>query len=75
VLAQAQAVEMQQAHRTQLDEMRQQASMGRPSSVDAEVEAIDELSRRSQMTTMLQSYSTQMANSTIDLMRAFNPRR
>ena len=72
VLAEAQAVEMQQSHRAQLEDLRQEASRGQPATTDIEAQAIDELARRSQMTTRLQSYSTQMAYSTIDLMRAFN---
>lgn len=73
VLAQAQAVEMQQDHRSQLEDMRQVAARGRPVSTDAEAQAIDELTKRSQMTARLQNFSTVMANSTIDMMRAFNP--
>ena len=74
VLAEAQAVEMQQAQRAQLEAMRQQATRGRPSQPDAELEAIEALAQRSQMTASFQNYSTAMANSTIDLMRAFNRR-
>lgn len=73
VLAQAQAAEMQQAQRNQIDSMRQQAWRARPATADEEAQAVDELTRRSQMTSRLQTYSTQMATSTIDLMRAINP--
>jgi hypothetical protein len=74
VLAQAQAIEMQEAQRAQLDSMRQQAAQWQPSDADAELQAIDALDRRAQMTASFQNYSTAMANSTIDLMRAFNRR-
>jgi hypothetical protein len=74
VLAEAQAVEMQHAQRAQLDYMRQEATRGRPSQSDAELQAIDAFARRSQMTEMFKNYSTTMANNTIDLMRAINRR-
>jgi hypothetical protein len=61
VLAEAQTVEM-----------RQQAAQAPPVWSGTEAEAVDELNRRSQMTARLQSYSTQMTTSTIDLMRAMN---
>jgi hypothetical protein len=73
VLAQAQAVEMQQAQQAQLGWMRQQAAQWEPQNdEDAQLQAIDAFARRSQMTASFQNYSTAMANSTIDLMRAFN---
>src|SRR4051794_8504718 len=59
VLAEAQAVEMQQAP-------------AQPAWSGTEAAAVDELNRRAQMTARLQDYSTQMTNSTIGLMRAFN---
>lgn len=74
VLAQAQAIEMQEAQRTQLDAMRQQAARWQPSGNDQELQAIDALNQHAQMTASLQNYSTAMANSTIDLMRAFSNR-
>ena len=75
VLAQAQAIEMQQAQQAQLEWMRQQATQWQPQSdEDAQLQAIDAFARRSQMTASFQNYSTAMANSTIDLMRAFNRR-
>jgi hypothetical protein len=72
VLAEAQAVEMQQAHRQQLDQLRQQASRGRPSAAEAEGHAINELNRRAAVSVNLQNFGTQMTASTIDLMRAYN---
>ena len=72
VLAEAQALEMQQLHRSQREAMRQEAARGEPAWSGSEAQAVDELNQRSQMTARLQNYSTQMANSTIDLMRAFN---
>lgn len=72
VLSAAQAIEMQQGHRSQLDDLRQLASSGRPSDADSEVEAVAELNRRSQATQSLTSFSTTMANSTISLMHALN---
>jgi hypothetical protein len=74
VLAQAQAIEMQEAQRSHLASMRQQAAQWQPPSHDQELQAMDELNQHAQMTSSLQNYSTAMANSTINLMRAFNSR-
>ncbi len=70
VLAEAQAVEMRQAHRTQLDEMRQQASQGRPAADDQSTQAINELNRRANMAVNLQNFSTLMTANTINRMRS-----
>ena len=73
VLAAARVIEMQEAQRAQLEAFRYTASTWQ-APVDSEAELFESLDRKAQMTARLQSYSTQMANSTIDLMRAFNRR-
>jgi hypothetical protein len=70
VLAEAQNVKMQQAHRAQLDEMRQHASQGGPSADDASARAIDELNRRANAAVDLQNFSTRMTAITINRMRS-----
>jgi len=70
VLAEAQAVEMQQAQRAQLDDMRQHASRGRPATDDASARAINELNRRADMAVDLQNFSTRMTAITINRMRS-----
>jgi len=70
VLAEAQNVEMQQAHRAQLEEMRQHASLGRPSGEDGSARAINELNRQANMAVNLQNFSTMMTATTINRMRS-----
>jgi len=70
VLAEAQNVEMQQAQRAQLEEMRQHASQGRPSTDDESARAINELNRRADMAVNLQNFSTWMTANTINRMRS-----
>jgi hypothetical protein len=87
VLAEAQATEAlreqilanlsamrQEASRSQQAGASAEAAPSQPATADPEIEAIGELSRRSQMTEMFRQYSTQMTASTINLMRAINPR-
>jgi hypothetical protein len=74
VLAQAQAVAMNQNITSNLAAMRQQAAQGRSTPADSETDALDELARRGRMTQMLQDHSTTMTNLTIGLMRSINSR-
>jgi hypothetical protein len=70
VLAQAHAIEMQESTRAHITNLRQQAQQaGGASSSQA---AMDELSRRRQQAASLSNFSTQMANSTMNLMRAMS---
>jgi hypothetical protein len=70
VLAQAHAIETQESTRAQIANLRVQAqqAVGATSSQAA----VDELSRRSQQAANLSVFSTQMANSTMNLMRAMS---
>jgi hypothetical protein len=68
VLAEAQAVEMQETQRSQLDELRATA---RPRAM-TDAEAINELNRGMQNATNFQNYATQMTANTLDLMSAIN---
>ena len=70
VLAEAQAVEMQQAQRAQLDDMRQHASRGRPAADDTSARAINELNRQADMAVNLQNFSTRMTAITLNRMRS-----
>jgi hypothetical protein len=68
VLAEAQAVEMQETQRSQLDGLRATA---KPPAM-TEAEAINALDRERQNLVSLQNFSTQMTQSTLDLMSAIN---
>ena len=74
VLAQAQAIETRANIVSGLAALRQQASQPTTPRLAASGHAteFEATSNRSQMTTMLESYSTQMATSTINLMRPMN---
>jgi hypothetical protein len=67
VLAQAHAMEMQESTRANIANLRQQASQA-----GGQAAAINELNRRSQQAANLQSFSTQMAINTTNLMRAMS---
>ncbi len=71
VLAQAQAIETRANIVSGLAALRQQASQPPPhqGAASGPVRTLDTTSSRSQMTTMLESYSSQMATSTTNLMR------
>ena len=69
VLAQAHAMEMQESTRANIANLRQQASQA---GNMGETAAINELNRRSQQAANLQSFSTQMAINTTNLMRAMS---
>ena len=71
VLAEAQAQEMQQAQRSQFEELRQMAARGRSAAL-TEAQAIDELNRRQQSAINLQNFSTQMTANTLHLMAAMS---
>lgn len=73
VLAEAQALEMQQVQRSQFEELRQMAARGRPAAL-TETQAIDELNRRRQGAINLQNFSTQMTANTLNLMAAMSGR-
>ena len=73
VLAEAQAQEMQQVQRSQVEELRQIAARGRPAAL-TEAQAIDELNRRQQSAVNLQNFSTQMTANTLNLMAAMSGR-
>jgi hypothetical protein len=73
VLAEAEAQTMELAQQKQLAYWRQQAQQVQP-TMDPQLQATEMMARRSAMTTSFQNYSTAMANSTIDLMRAINRR-
>jgi uncharacterized protein YcbX len=73
VLAEAQALEMQQVQRSQFEELRQMAARGRPAAL-TEAQAIDELNRRRQSAINLQNFSTQMTANTLNLMAAMSGR-
>ena len=68
VLAQAQAVEMQESQRSQLDDLR--ATARPPAMTDAE--AISALNRERQNAVNLQNFATQMTANTLNLMNAIN---
>jgi len=73
VLAQAQAVETRANIISGLAALRQQASQPPTNQSSAgQAKGLDALSNRSHMTTMLESYSLQMATSTMNLMRSMN---
>jgi hypothetical protein len=74
VLAEAEAVSMQQAQQEQLGYWRQQAQRAQPAAVDPQLEAIEMIQRKTMETTSFQNFSTSMANSTINLMNAMNRR-
>jgi hypothetical protein len=73
VLAQAQAIEMQETHRSQLAELRQTAKAGQPAAL-TEAQAINELNRGAQTAIDLQNFSTQMTANTLNLMAAMSGR-
>jgi hypothetical protein len=73
VLAEAQGIEMQQAQRSQFEELRQMAARGRPAAL-TEAQAIDELNKRRQSAINLQNFSTQMTANTLNLMAAMSGR-
>jgi hypothetical protein len=68
VLAEAQAAEMQDTQRSQLDEWRATATPRDMTDADA----INELNRGMQNATNFQNYATQMTANTLDLMSAIN---
>ncbi len=68
VLAQAQALELQQHTRARIEDARQQASPGNISSAGA----INELNRQAQRAVGLQNFNVNMTASTINLMRAWS---
>jgi hypothetical protein len=68
VLAQAQAVEMEDSQRSQLEDLRATAS---PSAM-TDAEAISALNRERQNAVNLQNFATQMTANTLNLMNAIN---
>lgn len=74
VLQAAQALEMQEAQRAALASWRQQAAPYARNTFQQGLDAVEQLNQHAQTTEMLRNYSTTMANSTIDLMRAMNRR-
>lgn len=74
VLAEAQAAEMEQAHRTQLEALRESAARGRPVTANDDAQAIAELNRGMQQAVNLQNFSTSMTANTLNLMNAMSGR-
>ena len=70
VLARAQAIEMQQAQRSQLDDLRSRAT--EPEMTDAEV--ISKLNSGMAQATQLQNFATSMTASTLNLAAAMSGR-
>jgi hypothetical protein len=52
--------------------LREQVSRQQGVSLPSDVQAVEQLNNRAVMTGMFRNYSTSMANSTINLMRAIN---
>jgi hypothetical protein len=73
VLAQAQAIEMEEAHRSSLAELRQQAAAGQPPTLTS-AQAINELNRGMENAVHLQNFSTMMTANTLNLMNAMSGR-
>lgn len=72
VLAEAQEIEMAQATRVRIDQMRRDALSGIPADEDAEQNALDELARSRQTAAQLIDFSNTMTSLTISQMRAIN---
>jgi hypothetical protein len=74
VLAQAQAIEMEETQRSRLADLRQDARSGQPSELSSQ-QAIDELNRGMQSAIDLQNFSTKMTANTLNLMNAMSGRK
>ena len=73
VLAEAQAMEMQETHRSQLADLRQRAKDAQPPAL-TDAQAINELNRRRQNAAAIGNIGTQMTANTLNLMAAMSGR-
>jgi hypothetical protein len=74
VLAQAQAMQMQQQQRAHLEQLRQQAGQVAPAGRYTAAGAINEIGRRADQAQNLMDFSTRMTTATSGLIRAMSRR-